>query len=152
MSAIIEAQGIQFTVYGAPVPQGSKRALGKNIVEMQSVRLRTWRQDIAGQAREAMQGASPYLEPVDVRMMFFLSRPQAHFGTGRNSERLKPSAPIAPKVKPDLDKLVRAALDAMTGIVFKDDSQVVSMTVSKLYAQDQFHPGLMVGVMELAPH
>jgi len=148
---VIQAQAIQFTVYGLPVPQGSKKVIRGNVVEMADARLRSWRQDIAVASREAMEGASPYIEPVDVRLMFWLPRPQAHFGTGRNAEKLKPSAPIAPSVHPDLDKLVRAVLDALTGIVFRDDKQVVSLTASKLYAQDSFHPGMMGSVMELAP-
>lgn len=151
MSAVIEAQAIQFTVYGLPVPQGSKKVIGKNVIEMADARLRSWRQDVAAQARAAMEGASPFIEPVDVRLMFWLPRPQNHFGTGRNAERLKPSAPIAPAVRPDLDKLTRAVLDALTGIVFRDDKQVVGMTLSKLYAQDSFHPGMMGSVMQLAP-
>ena len=151
MSVAIEAQGIQFTVYGLPVPQGSKKVIGKNVIEMADARLRSWRQDVAATAREAMKGASPYVEPVDVRLMFWLPRPQAHYGTGRNAGKLKASAPIVPAVSPDLDKLTRAVLDALTGIVFRDDKQVVGMTLSKLYAQDSFHPGLMGSVLELAP-
>ena len=148
---VIEARAVQFTVYGLPVPQGSKKVIRGNVVEMADARLRSWRQDVAATSREAMEGASPYIEPVDVRLMFWLPRPQAHYGTGRNAEKLKPSAPIAPAVHPDLDKLVRAVLDALTGICFRDDKQVVSLTASKLYAQDQFHPGMMGSVMELAP-
>ena len=148
---VIQAEAIQFTVYGLPVAQGSKKVIGRNVIEMADARLRTWRQDVAGAAKEAMEGASPYIEPVDVRLMFWLPRPQAHFGTGRNIEKLKPSAPIAPAVHPDLDKLTRAVLDALTGIVFRDDKQVVAMTLSKLYAQDSFNPGMMASVMQLAP-
>jgi Holliday junction resolvase RusA-like endonuclease len=148
--SVIEAQGIQFTVYGQPVAQGSKKVIGKNVIEMADVRLRTWRQDVAGAAKEAMAGASAYTEPVDVRLMFFLPRPQNHFGTGRNAEKLKPSAPVAPAVHPDLDKLTRAVLDALTGIAFRDDKQVVGMTVTKLYAYGDFHPGMMASVMELS--
>jgi Holliday junction resolvase RusA-like endonuclease len=151
VTVVVEAQGIQFTVYGPPVPQGSKRVFHGNVVDMQSERLRTWRQDVAGTAREAMEGASPYTEPVDVRLMFWLSRPQGHFGTGRNSEKLKASAPIAPGRQPDLDKLCRAILDALTGIVFKDDGQVVGLTASKLWAVDSFYPGMTCSVLELAP-
>ena len=151
-SPAIEADAIQFTVYGLPVPQGSKKVIGKNVIEMADARLRSWRQDVAGTAKAAMLGASPYAEPVDVRLMFFLPRPRAHYGTGRNAERLKPSAPIAPAVHPDLDKLTRAVLDALTGICFHDDKQVVGMTLSKMYAQDSFHPGMICSVMALRPN
>jgi Holliday junction resolvase RusA-like endonuclease len=37
--------------------------------------------------------------------------------------------------RPDLDNLAKAIKDAMTGIVYRDDSQIVSMTVSKHYGK-----------------
>lgn len=151
MSAVIEAEAIQFTVYGLPVAQGSKKVIGKNVIEMADARLRSWRQDVATASRQAMEGASPYIEPVDVRLMFWLPRPLSHYGTGRNAEKLRPSAPIAPAVHPDLDKLTRAVLDALTSIVFRDDKQVVSLTASKMYAVDQNYPGMMAAVLQLAP-
>jgi len=39
-----------------------------------------------------------------------------------------------PCVRPDVDKLVRALLDALTGIAYHDDGQVVSLAVRKIYA------------------
>jgi len=41
-----------------------------------------------------------------------------------------------PCVRPDCDKLARALLDALTGIAYEDDGQVVALTVRKLYAAD----------------
>jgi Holliday junction resolvase RusA-like endonuclease len=149
VSVIVSAPGMAFIVYGLPVPQGSKRIFRGNVVDMQSERLRTWRQDVAGAAKEAMVGTSPYAEPVDVRLTFWLPRPQAHFGTGRNSDKLKPSAPLAPAKMPDLDKLCRAVLDAMTHIVWNDDAQVVGLTAAKLYADGDFSPGVSCSVLEL---
>jgi Holliday junction resolvase RusA-like endonuclease len=35
---------------------------------------------------------------------------------------------------PDLDKLIRAILDALTGVVWRDDGQVVDIVASKVYA------------------
>lgn len=140
---------IEFTVYGQPVPQGSKKAFGRNVVEIADVRLRSWRHDVAVTAKEAMNGASPLVEPVEVRLMFFLPRPKGHFGSGRNAERIRDSAPAVPGVKPDLDKLTRSVLDALTGTVIRDDSQVVGLIASKLY-DDQGHPGLMAQVTVLA--
>jgi hypothetical protein len=37
-------------------------------------------------------------------------------------------------VKPDLDKLVRAVGDALTGILYRDDAQIVSLNASKRFA------------------
>ena len=60
-------------------------------------------------------------------MEFVLSRP--------------PSVPehrrIHPTVKPDIDKLVRAINDALTGILFIDDCQVISMAMSKEYCDER---------------
>jgi hypothetical protein len=36
---------IEFTVYGQPVPQGSKKVIRGNVVEMADARLRSWRLD-----------------------------------------------------------------------------------------------------------
>jgi len=138
-------------VYGVPVPQGSKKVIGRNVIEMADARLRSWRQDVAGNAKQAMEGASPYIEPVDVRLMFWLPRPRNHYGTGRNAEKLKSSAPVAPAVHPDLDKLTRAVLDALTGIVFHDDKQVVGLRLSKLYSDGDSSPGMMGAVTVLRP-
>lgn len=54
-----------------------------------------------------------------------------------------------PTVRPDLDKLVRAVLDALTGLAYKDDSQVVSIQASKTYWVD---PGLRGVVQPLDTH
>jgi Holliday junction resolvase RusA-like endonuclease len=153
MSAALSATAIQFFVHGLPVPQGSKKVIRGNLIEMADARLRSWRQDVASAAKNAMsqEGAEAGIEPVDVRLMFFLPRPQGHYGTGKNANRLKPSAPATPTVHPDLDKLCRSVLDALTGIVFRDDKQVVSLTAAKLYSDGDSSPGLMAAVMVLTP-
>lgn len=62
---------------------------------------------------------------------FFYDRPKSHFGTGRNSGKLKESSPKYKTTMPDLSKLVRCVEDALTGIAWKDDNQVVSITARK---------------------
>jgi Holliday junction resolvase RusA-like endonuclease len=72
------------------------------------------------------QGMSmvPAKVPVVLEMVFFRPRNVSHYGTGRNAELLKDSAPALPAVKPDIDKLARAILDALKGIAWHDDGQV----------------------------
>ena len=41
-----------------------------------------------------------------------------------------------PCVRPDVDKLARALLDALTGVAYEDDGQVVALTVRKVYESD----------------
>jgi len=127
-----------------PVPQGSKRVIRGNLIEMADARLRSWRQDIAAVSSQQMQGHLPWQGPVMVAISFYLPRPKAHYGTGKNSERLKPQAPAYPATHPDIDKLIRSVLDAMTGIVFHDDRQVVVIQAGKYYGQ----PGMDCQVAE----
>jgi Holliday junction resolvase RusA-like endonuclease len=140
----------EFSVLGQPVPQGSKRAFGRNVVEIADARLRSWRQDIAVVANEAMAGTPPTTRPVLIQLDFHFDRPKGHYGTGRNAGNVRPTAPVAPGVKPDLDKLVRAALDALTGVVFKDDALVVSLVAAKIYVTSDTRPGLYCRVFGFA--
>jgi Holliday junction resolvase RusA-like endonuclease len=39
-----------------------------------------------------------------------------------------------PIKKPDIDNLAKSVLDGMNGIVWRDDSQIVSLHVTKVYA------------------
>lgn len=40
---------------------------------------------------------------------------------------------LPPEVKPDGDNIAKAVLDALNGLAYKDDSQVVELTVHKRY-------------------
>ena len=42
---------------------------------------------------------------------------------------------IRPKVKPDLDNVAKAVLDALTGIVWRDDTEVAEISVGRWYAE-----------------
>ena len=144
---------MEFTVHGLPIPQGSKRAIQNRgrtfLVDDNKENLKPWRQEVAAVAAAEMDGDLVWSGPVYVRVIFFLPRPRGHFGKGRNEDKLRGSAPIAPHVKPDIDKLTRAILDALTGIVWHDDAQVVDLSAHKVYADDWRHPGAMVEVRKV---
>lgn len=129
---------IAFTVPGKPVPQGSMRAFtrkggGVGMTPGNEKEVGEFRSRVALAAQAA--GARPVCGPVRVKLFFWLPRPKGHFGTGRNEGVLKASAPRYPVVKPDIDKLVRACLDALTAVAFDDDNQVVHLEVLKEYAR-----------------
>src|SRR5262245_39573917 len=46
--------------------------------------------------------------------------------------------------KPDADNLIKAVLDALNGLAYKDDSQVFALAVSKMYAAEGEVPGVLV--------
>jgi len=63
-------------------------------------------------------------------------RPKAHYGTGRNAGKLKDTAPRWHGLKTgDNDNIEKAVWDALSGIIWKDDSQVVSNSTQRRYAR-----------------
>ena len=131
---------IEFVVYGQPAPGGSKRGFYNHrarrvIITDDSARSRPWKAQVSDAAADAMAGRELEQGPVAITIRFYLPRPKGHYGTGANGGRVRPSAPTWPAVKPDVDKLSRTVLDAMTGIVYRDDAQVVVKTVEKHYGQ-----------------
>lgn len=45
---------------------------------------------------------------------------------------------LKPTVKPDCDNIAKNILDAMSGIVYPDDKQIVALLVQKKYAETSF--------------
>lgn len=129
----------EFTVLGVARPAGSKRAFahphtGKIIVTDQSgAKGKTWRADVREAASEAVE--TPLRGAVGVEILFYRARPKGQYGSGRNAAIVKESAPAHPTVMPDVDKLSRGVLDAMTGVCYLDDAQIVDKAVHKRYAQ-----------------
>lgn len=142
---------ISIMIPGLPIPGGSKKAFahaktGKIVVTDDSgKRGRDWRSCVAAHAVVAMAGRDPLTGPLKVTFAFNMPRPGGHYGTGKNASRLKPSAPSWPATRPDATKLVRSAEDACTGIVWRDDAQIVEQVAYKVFGR----PCLVMLIEEL---
>jgi Holliday junction resolvase RusA-like endonuclease len=135
--------------YGKPITQGSKtkNAYGATYDDNAKT-LKPWREAVKTAALEVMQLADRLTGPVHVDATFCFDRPAGHYRTGRNAHLLRDSAPRWPATRNsgDLDKLVRAGLDALVDAgVMTDDSLVVAITTRKVWAgehEDALHiPG-----------
>ena len=73
---------------------------------------------------------------LSVKYTFFMPRPISHYGSGKNNGTLRKSAPKYHTKKPDLDNLEKFASDCLTGLVWKDDSQIVRSITEKRYSKD----------------
>lgn len=125
---------------GHPEPGGSKKGFvnprtGGVIITDANKKVKGWREEVARVARLA--GEPKFDGPVHLFLTFFLERPKGHYGTGRNADVLKTSAPEYPIVMPDTTKLVRAVEDALTGIAWTDDSRVVQQVAAKRYGSPE---------------
>lgn len=121
-------------VPGDPAPQGSKRHVGGGRMIESSKAVGPWRERVALSAHAA--GVRMLTGPVCVGLEFVRSRP---------ASTPKSRTPAAVK-KPDLDKLVRAILDALTGIAYADDSQVTEIYASKRLAEIGETPGVRLTI------
>lgn len=131
---------LRFTVTGIPVPQGSKTAfnVGRRavVVDANKTVLKPWRAHVRQAAETALGGREGFTEAAFVLLDFHMPRP-------KSVKRARPS------VKPDIDKLTRAILDALTDSgVLKDDGLVVTLHVEQWYATHE--PHVVVKVGELA--
>lgn len=142
---------LDFTVHGTPVPQGSKRigrlggkAGGRPIIlDANDKTLAPWRALMAEAAAAARHRLAwgPFTGAVAIDLTFTVERPTSHF---RGDGTLTPSARVAPSIRPDLDKYIRACLDAITESgAWEDDGQVVSIAARKLYGR---RPGVQVQI------
>lgn len=143
---------VDLWVPGVPRPQGSMkmlttadgRAFGKY-------------SDRTVDHRNAMIGwlvqkgcAVRHQGPVEVTCAFLFPRPKAHYGTGKNAARVRPSAPTRHTQTPDVDKLLRLVNDALTiAGVLEDDSQVVRLVGGKAWATLELGPGTAIRVETL---
>lgn len=121
---------LSFRVYGQALPKGSAKAFvikGTNraVVTSTTKGLKGWEAAIR---QEALQHVTTLMEgPISLTVNFCLPRPKS----------LKKGD--VPHIKrPDLDKLVRGATDALTGVIWKDDSQLTAIYASKFYAPAGF--------------
>lgn len=126
---------LRVDVYGLPAPQGSKRHVGGGRMVEASKKVGPWREavvracvanDIAGRLLD---------EPLTVSVEFLLPRPKSHL---KASGQVRDSAPEHVTTVPDIDKLLRSTLDALTkAAVIVDDSRVVAVWAAKKYAKGQ---------------
>lgn len=130
---------MRITIYGRPITQGSKVRTRWSMRDANGETLAPWRDNVRAAALEVYNhSGNPFgANPVNVCIYFTFARPSSHFGTGRNTDVVKDSAPPFPSNHAigDIDKLVRACLDALTDAgIWKDDSQVVDLRAIKIWA------------------
>jgi len=128
-----------FTVWGTAAPQGSKRHVGNGVMLESSDRVRPWRQDVRFAALERRPPEWDMTTPMRIGLTFWFARPASHYGTKNGITYLKANAPAQPVSARlgDIDKLSRAVLDALTGVAYLDDRQVIQLEATKGYLKEQ---------------
>jgi len=140
---------VRFFVNGTPATQGSKRAFvvhGRPVLtESGGDKWRLWRHAVNDEARRAWGSQSPLSGPVSLTIHVKLPKPAS-------TPKRRRTYPTGAR-SGDVDKYCRAILDSLTGVIYGDDSQVVSLRVEKDWAEDRIGAEIEVAVVaEEAPH
>lgn len=133
---------ISFFVAGNPVPKGSFRAFnngGHPVITNNNPRTKDWEMRIAHEAQANIGDWPPcYDGAVQISAFFGFTRPKSVKKTALHTKR------------PDTDKLLRSVLDGITGVLIKDDSQVVLIKdCGKHYVDEQEPSGLRLTIETL---
>jgi crossover junction endodeoxyribonuclease RusA len=124
-------------VFGDPASQGSHSVIHGRIVQVNSAKHKRWRNAVAFAALDLVTDGWKLLdEPLELSVIFYLPRPK----TVQDREY--------PAVMPDVDKLLRAVFDSLSGVVYVDDSRIITVSAQKRYADDR-GPGALIRVNTL---
>jgi Holliday junction resolvase RusA-like endonuclease len=143
----MSARELRFTVVGVPIPQGSMKSFvvrrkrdGKLIATTTADNPLTkgWRQTVAEMAARTLrleENAGIYFTgAVAFEVTFYLPRP-VKLLSGKYAGDGVPHL-----TRPDLSKLLRAAEDALSQVVWGDDSQITDLHGRKRYCPIGEHP------------
>lgn len=119
-----------FEVPGPLATQGSHR-IGRGragravVVPVSSAKLAEYRRRVATAARAKVwrDRSFPFSGPVRLEIDFFRTPPK------------RGNLPRYPSTRPDIDKLARAVLDALSGVLYHDDGQVVELILTKRWGE-----------------
>lgn len=125
---------IKLTFAGAPVPQGRPRFARKGkFVQTydpepsKKAKLKIRQQALKEANGEVLQGA------IVVEMYFFRNIPKSF---SKQKQIQAAEGTLRPLTKPDTDNYIKLVLDAINGIFYKDDSQVVEVIGRKFYSDE----------------
>lgn len=133
---------ITFTVSGDPVAKARPR-LGRGGRVYTPEKTKTWEQVIAYSAPR-----QKYLIKGPIRVDVWIYRPIPKSWSAKKKEHAE-WGELRPVVKPDIDNYAKAVFDALNGIIWEDDSQIVECRLYKYYANK---PRIEVEILTLNPN
>lgn len=123
---------VSFSIPGVPVAKG--RPKFSNIHGFMRAytpaKTRNYENMVTDLAIKEMKNKPPFECPVKVFVVAYMPIPQ--MSKKKTADAI--AGYILPAKKPDIDNLVKAALDALNGIVWRDDALICSLLIKKRYA------------------
>jgi Holliday junction resolvase RusA-like endonuclease len=133
------SDSVRIRLDGDPVGKGRPRFVRKTGHAYTPEKTRAYEERLSAQAAIAMLGRKPFEGPVECYLHVFVAAPKS-WSEKKRREAVGKSLPVPSK--PDIDNYFKM-LDALNGIVWNDDSQIVQGSFTKSYT---LHPGIVVTV------
>ena len=135
---------MQITIEGKPEPQLRPRAtrIG-NSIRLYDPKTTTDYKNLVKWTAKQQWKQKPLECPLVVELDIYRQIPKS---TSKKRRKLKNERVIRPVVKPDIDNYSKGILDSLNGIVYKDDSQVVSLIANKYYSDN---PRVEINISEV---
>lgn len=132
--AELELEPVTVSLAGVPQGKGRARAYrkGNHIGHYTPERTRSYEGMVRTAAMVEMGSRSPIEGPVEFVLRAVFPVPTSWSGRKRQQALV---GDLKPAKKPDLDNIAKAVTDALNGVVFADDAQIVRMTLEKRYGQ-----------------
>ena len=123
---------LTYMVEGNPVGKGRPRFAkrGNFVSTYTPKKTRDYESVIKDAAKLAMGSSEPLETPVTVAIYITVPIPQSY--SKKRTEACLSSSE-KPIKKPDIDNIAKCFLDAMNGAVYHDDSQVLTLHITKVY-------------------
>lgn len=143
-------QQIEFRVYGTPQTKGSAKALKTEhmkfaVVVNDNEKNKGWAAIVSSVAQDHAPAGGLWKGSLAIQLVFFLYPPKALLKLDRQTKR--PKYLFAdPTKKPDIDKMTRSIYDALTGVIFLDDRQIIRSEEVKQYSEA---PGVNIIIRHL---
>lgn len=118
----------QFTLPITPVPKGRPRL--SRFGTYTPAKTKKYENDVRLLVKSMMGSQQPIETPLEVFLYFRLPIPKSY--SKKRTEACL-SGLDKPSKKPDLDNLAKGLMDAFNGLIYKDDSQIVEMHLTKVY-------------------
>jgi Holliday junction resolvase RusA-like endonuclease len=138
---------IEFTVYGEPVAQGRPRfsTHGGFVKAYDPAKSGDYKKFVK---LAAMEFAPPALleGPIKMKLIVYRTMP-GYLSKVPKKAAAAEAGEILPTSKPDVDNYLKGVKDALKGVIWKDDSQVVEVYALKRYSA---RPRIELKIIELA--
>ena len=130
---------IHFKIEGRGQPQGRPRAvrMGAGVRMYDPPKSKAYKQMVSAKVRSYMKinGIQTITEPIAVHLNFYFTPPKSY--SKKRIRAIEAKEELFTK-KPDLDNLAKSILDSCNNLLFKDDSQIVGLTIGKHYGHEDY--------------